>query len=113
VTVGSVFLNFIEENDVILSDKGFPAVETDVNKAGGILVMPPFKKRDLQFSTMENMDCYNCSSARVHVERCIERLRRFEIINFVPENMRKSIDKILVIVSFIQNCMNDLINDDC
>ncbi len=112
ITVDSGFLNLVEEGDVIMSDKGFPNIETDVNKCGGILVMPPFKQGARQFSPNQAKDSYECASVRVHVERCIERLKRFEALTFVPENMRKNLDKILVIVSFIHNCQNDLIQDE-
>jgi hypothetical protein len=43
ITVQSGFLDLIEVGDVILADKGFPRIEKDLNSAGGLLVMPPFK----------------------------------------------------------------------
>ena len=39
----SGFIDLVERGDVILADKGFPSIESDVNEAGGILVMPPFR----------------------------------------------------------------------
>jgi hypothetical protein len=35
ITVQSGFVELIEDGDVILADKGFPNIETDVNKTGG------------------------------------------------------------------------------
>ncbi len=112
IVVSSGFLQHIEEGDEIMSDKGFPSIETDINQLGGILVMPPFKTGSCQFTAKENEDCYKIASGRIHVERCIERLKRFAVLTFVTENMRKNIDKILVIIAFIHNCYNDLIKDD-
>ncbi len=56
VTVQSGFLNYIEEGDVIMSDKGFPSIETNVNQAGGILVMPPFKRGGKKFTKQQGRE---------------------------------------------------------
>ncbi len=111
ITVGSGFLNLVEPGDVILADKGFPSIQTDISKAGGILVMPPFKKGNTQFSEAQNQAGYQCASVRVHVERAIERLKRFECLTFVSATCRKNVDKMLQIIAFVANCYTDLIND--
>ena len=92
-----------------MADKGFPSVETDLNKAGALLVMPPFKSGDRQFSEKQNKDGYECASVRIHVERCIARMKIFEILNFLPSYLLPHLDKILVVISFFCNCFPDLI----
>ncbi len=109
ITVKSGFIDLIEEGDVVMADKGFPSVETDLNKAGALLVMPPFKSGDRQFSEKQNKDGYECASVRIHVERCIARMKIFEILNFLPSYLLPYIDKILVVISFFCNCFPDLI----
>ena len=80
ITVQSGFVELIEDGDVILADKGFPNIETDVNKAGGILIMPPFKTSGKkQFNAKENNDCYKIASIRIHIERVIARMKVFTI----------------------------------
>lgn len=111
LTTQSGFLDLIEPGDLIMSDKGFPSIETDVQKAGGLLVMPPFKKGKMQLTAKELKDGYECAKVRIHVERCIERLKRFEILNFVPIHMIPHIDKVFLIVCFLHNCFPDLIRD--
>ena len=69
LTIKSGFLSHIEQDDLILADKGFPNIETGVSEAGGILVMPPFKQKERQFSAKENEDGYKCASVRIHIER--------------------------------------------
>lgn len=91
-----------------MADKGFPHIETNVNKNGGILIMPPFKRGGRQFTKNEN-DCYRIASVRIHIERCIQRMKIFRILNFLPLHLISSIDKILIIISFICNCRPDLI----
>ncbi len=49
----SGFLVLVEDRDVIMSDKCFPLIKADLNRSGGILVMPPMKsgERPRQAST--------------------------------------------------------------
>ena len=109
ITVNSGFIELLEEGDVVLADKGFPTIEKDVNKAGGILVMPPFKSGERQFSEKQNHDGYKIASVRVHVERCIARIKCFEILNHVPIKMMPYIDRVLTTICFLNNCSTDLI----
>ncbi len=97
ITVNSGFLELLEEGDLILADKGFPSIETDVNRAGGILVMPPFRRGERQLSEKENQDGYKIAAVRVLVERAIERLKRFEILHHVKIRQMDQIDKVLMI----------------
>ncbi len=112
ITTSSGFLDLLEEGDVILSDKGFPLIETDLNKVGCILVIPPFRKGSRQFSSAENKEAYQCAKVRIHVERCIERLKRFEIMTFVPYFQLPHMDKILACICFTCNCFPDLIQEN-
>ncbi len=87
ITVDSGFLENIEAGDVVMSDKGFPHIEASLNEKGGVLVMPPFKRGNKQFTMQENQDGYRCASVRIHVERAIRRLKVFKIMKFVPQKM--------------------------
>ncbi len=111
ITTNSGFLDLLEEGDVILADKGFPTIERDVNKAGGILVIPPFKSGKLQFTDKQNRDGYEIASVRVHVARAIERLKRFEILNFVTIHMIPHLDKVVTTICFLSNLLPDLIKE--
>jgi hypothetical protein len=81
-------------------------------EAGGILVMPPFKSGNRQFTSKENEEGYKCASVRIHIERCIERLKRFRILDFLPLNILKYIDDIIVIIAAVSNCLPDLVKQD-
>ena len=108
ITVNSGFLDLLEEGDIVMADKGFPTIERDVNRSGGILVIPPFKSGKLQFTEAQNRTGYEIAAVRVHVERAIERLKRFEMLNFVTIQNMRHIDQILVIVCFLNNLFPDL-----
>ena len=114
ITTQSGFLDLIEQGDLILADKGFPKIENDLNNAGGILVMPPFATAGRQFTELENKAGYQCASVRIHIERCIERLKRFDILSGRPlkMTMMKHIDDILLVTAFLVNMYPDLIKQD-
>ena len=114
ITTQSGFLDLIEQGDVILADKGFPQIERDLNTAGGLLVMPPFATTGRQFTEVENKAGYQCASVRIHIERCIERLKRFDILSGRPlkMTMMKHIDDILLVTAFLVNTYPDLIKQD-
>ncbi len=112
ITCNSGFLELLEEGDVVLADKGFPSIEKNLQEKGGLLVMPPFKTGEKQFTNVQNQEGYNCASVRVHVERAISRLKVFEILNFVPIQMMQHIDKVLTIICFLHNLMPDLIKSE-
>ena len=99
----------IKPGDEVLADKGFPQIEPDLNNVGAFLVMPPFKRGTRQFSDFENTEGYKCASVRIHVERAIRRLKYFEILNFLSNDLLFHIDKIIVVVAFLCNSMSDLI----
>ncbi|XP_059098036.1 uncharacterized protein LOC131892260 [Tigriopus californicus] len=111
ITVRSGILNYLEPGDVVLADKGFPLIETKVNSGGGILVMPPFKESRQQFTEEKNESGYKCSSARIHVERCIERMKRFKVLDFIPRNLLEHSDMILVTIAGLCNLFPVLIRD--
>ncbi len=113
ITIDSGFPELLEEGDIVLSDKGFPKIEHEVNKAGSVLIMPPMRRRGgQQFSRKENEEGYKCASVRIHVERCIQRLKVFKILKFMPNSLLEHFNKILVTVCFVTNCMSDLISEE-
>ena len=111
--VKSGFVKLVQEGDTVLADKGFPSIEARLNQNGGILVMPPFKagQKNFQFTKKENEDCYKIAKVRVHIERAIERMKRFKCFDFVRAEMGEYFDASLRIVGAICNCSNDLIKE--
>ena len=56
----------------IIGDKGFPKFLTET---GAVIVMPPFKSKNSQFTKQELQYGYEIASVRVHVERVIGRMK--------------------------------------
>jgi len=109
ITNQSGLLEYLEPGDQVLSDKGFPGISEQVGNAGAFLVMPPFSQSGRQFSAQENKSGYECASVRIHVERAIARMKRFEFLHFVHSCHLKNIDKVLIVIAAISNCEPDLI----
>ena len=109
ITNQSGFLSLIEPNDTILADKGFPRIESDLNNIGAVLVMPPFKRGNRQFSSSENASGYKCASVRIHVERCIARMKLFEVLKMCPNYLLGCVDDVIYVIAFLVNCYPDLI----
>lgn len=103
IVTESGFVNLLEPGDKVLADKGFPRIVSDVENRGAFIVLPPFKRGQYQFSTDENEEGYKCARVRIHVERVIGRMKTFQILHFVPNNLLQSIDKILNVIAFIHN----------
>ena len=71
--------------------------------------MPPFKKGNKQFTNAQNDYGYEVASARIHVERVIQRLKIFNILHSFPHNLMKYCDSIIHVIAFIVNLFPDLI----
>ena len=76
--------------------------------------MPPFNvKSRPQFSSAQNRSGYDIAKVRIHVERAIERIKRFEILHqHLPGHLVPVIDKIITVLCFIANISPDLIKSD-
>ncbi|CAN7940141.1 unnamed protein product [Ixodes hexagonus] len=81
VTIDSGFLELVQEGDVILADKGFPGIKAGVEGSNAVLVMPPFFSGNGQYTRQEVQDTYNIAQVRVHVERMIQRIKNYNILN--------------------------------
>ncbi|XP_074104595.1 uncharacterized protein LOC141531025 [Cotesia typhae] len=73
-------VDLIEPGDVVLADKGFPQIKTQVKNKNAVFVMPPFGHKD-QFTPEEVDETYNIASVRIHIERVNQRIKDFKIIS--------------------------------
>ncbi len=78
----SGFLDFLEDGDVILADRGF-TIEDLVRERGAFLVLPPFLKGRAAFSFEETQQTKIIAKARIHIERFNWRFKKFEFLKGV------------------------------
>ena len=72
----SGFLDFIEEGDLVLADRGFTIRDLLVKK-GADLVIPPFLGRRKSLTLREEALTKVISKARIHIERWNHRMKQF------------------------------------
>jgi len=84
--MSSGMLDQLDFGDGVKVDKGF-IIENECLERGLILYRPPFKKRSKHFSKDDAMLTAEIASARVHVERVIQRLREFTLLSDQVSNI--------------------------
>lgn len=96
ITSNCGLLELLEPGDVVLADKGFPHIKCCLEKKNVTLVIPTFARPDEQFTEAENCETYKVASVRIHVERCIQRVKVFSILrDRLSARLLKNVDKIL------------------
>lgn len=103
---------FVSYTDAIMVDRGF-LIDEDCEELGLVLIRPPFLRGKFRFSEQEAQHTNRIASARVYVERAIQRVKKFRILTgTIPTSMLGAVDKILVIISGLVNLQNSIINDE-
>lgn len=110
ITIESGLLDLLEENDVILADKGFPDIRTTINEKGKkiVVVMPPFLSNP-EFTKEETEQTYSIARVRIHIERIMQRIKLFHILDKVPTNLFPYIDEIIHVICVLVNLQPPII----
>jgi hypothetical protein len=109
IVLHSNFLANLDIGDMVMADQGL--LLHDVMPNGVSLVTPDYLVNQ-QFTRDQVSKNKLISSARVHVERAIQRMRIFKIISILPRHMRIHSSVLLKVVGFLTNCMPPLLNEN-
>ncbi|XP_035232885.1 uncharacterized protein LOC118204694 [Stegodyphus dumicola] len=104
ITKLSGFLDKVENGTVILTDRGFQIDELVASK-GATVIMPSSTKGKQQLGAAE-VNSRKISRVRVHIERCIGRLKTYRILKCTwPISLLKNstADKVLTVISALCN----------
>lgn len=104
----SGFLNLLEPGDEVMADKGFPEISVDLLQKNCTLVMPPFAVNP-QFTREEVLTGYSIASVRIHVERAIQRIKIFKILQHISIELLNHIDDIIFVAAVLANNKEPLI----
>lgn len=107
----SGFINLVEPGDEIMADKGFPLIQTELLQRNCVLIMPPVADKP-QFTREEVLEGYSIASVRIHVERAIQRIKIFKILEHVTSDLMDNIDDIMHVACALANCKEPLISDE-
>ena len=100
------------ENDSIMADRGFTI--TDLLKPLNVaLNIPSFISGREQLTEEEVNESQMIASVRIHVERAIQRVKKFkQIRNEIPLTLHGSINQIWTVACLLCNFMPPLIQKD-
>ena len=100
ITKDCGILNMLEPVDDLMADRGFD-IEDDMPD-GVTLNSSPFLNGAPQSSVSDESETRKIAAVRVHVERVIERIKRFRILkNVLPLSMASELNKIWIVCSYL------------
>ncbi|XP_043275505.1 uncharacterized protein [Venturia canescens] len=113
MTIESGLLDLLEDGDIVLADKGFPEIRRIIDQTGKkvVLVMPPFLEKKSEFTKEETEETYNIARVRIHIERIMQRLRTYQILDKIPDNLFSCIDDIIHVCCVLVNLQPPIISD--
>ena len=95
-----------------MADRGF-TISEDLSPLGVKLNIPCFLEGREQLTAAEVKESQTIASVRIHVERAIERIKRFRILrNEIPLTLHGSINQIWIVCCLLTNMMTPLIQKD-
>ncbi|XP_062614631.1 uncharacterized protein LOC134276384 [Saccostrea cucullata] len=104
IVIKSGFLDHLENGDVIMADRGF-VIDDLLMTRGAKLVLPPFLGGRAKLSAQEEASTKDIAKHRIHVERTIERMKKFRILqktiplSLEPDRLPIHLDYILALDS--------------
>ena len=103
ITIRSGFLNKLDYGNCILADRGF-TIEQELATQGAILKIPRFTRGKKQMSGKEVDESREIANVRIHVERVIGRLRKFDILqSIIPITQVHLTDHVMTVISGLVN----------
>ena len=103
---------FWEDGDSVMADRGFTIADL-LSPMGVSLNIPSFLRGKDQLSHEEVRESQTIASVRIHVERAIQRIKKFrQIRNEIPLVLHGSVNQIWTISCLLCNFMNPLIKQE-
>lgn len=89
ITVKSKLMDKLQYGDEVMADRGFNIQELLASKGVKVNV-PPYMNEAGQFTEQEMLNTRRIASLRIHVERAIERIKNYHILDFIPITVCKN-----------------------
>ena len=106
----SNFLNILSPGDSVMADKGFN-IRDELASVGAILEGPSFLKKNTQFTEAEINNNKAIASLRIHVEREMERLKNWHILDRkIPITMAPYASDMVVAIAALSNFLPPLVS---
>ncbi|XP_056107700.1 uncharacterized protein LOC130085767 [Rhinichthys klamathensis goyatoka] len=108
ITADCGLLQHLHPGDMVMADKGFTI--RDILPEGVSLNIPSFLVNG-QFTQEEVNNNRLISKARIHVERSIQRLKLFHILDHIPYQFNQNINKILKVCVCLTNLQTPILRE--
>ncbi len=102
ITLSSGILDLLEAGDSLMADKGFQ-LERQCTVRNIELNIPPLLGKDAQLSSADLIKTRRIASLRVHVERVIECVKNFHILDFITSNWYLMADVLVHVCAMLTN----------
>lgn len=104
-------VDLLEPGDDLMADRGFEI--EDLLPTGTTLNIPPFLEGAPQLTLEKEVQTRRIASVRVHVERAIERVKNYRILQQTYQlSMAADLNKIWIICCYLVNFLPPLISED-
>lgn len=111
IVVKSDFLSYIIPGDQVLADRGF-TVREELMIRGAELVMPPAAKGKAQMTAADVAKTKKIANVRIHVERVIQRIKKFRILSqVIPISLLSTLDHAIVVCCAITNLKGPIVKE--
>ena len=102
ITSSSKIMELLDAGDSIMADKGF-VIEDLCQEKGVHLNIPPFIRNDAQLTDAELIQTRRIASLRIHVERAMERIKNFHILDFFPVSHLDIADQLFFVCAVLSD----------
>ena len=110
LTKMSNVIDYLHHGDDVMADKGFD-IQDDFAAKGVTVNIPSFLKGKTQFSEEEMAHNKKVASLRIHVERCIERMKNWHIFDSrIPITLAPIASDMFIIIGALTNFLPPLID---
>ena len=111
IVTKSSFLSYINPGEQVLADRGF-TVREELLVRGAELVMPPAAKGKSQMTSSDIAKTKKIANARIHVERVIQRLKKFRFLSqVIPITLLATLNDAVVVCAAITNMQGPIVKD--
>eukprot|EP00118_Oscarella_pearsei_P015005 m.132171 g.132171 ORF g.132171 m.132171 type:complete len:94 (+) comp38066_c0_seq1:290-571(+) len=86
-----------------MADKGFD-IQHLLSGLGIRLNIPPFRRGDTQFTPDDIMKTKKIAAVRIHVERAINCIKQYELVNrVIPNSLWDIAEQLVLVVGYLTN----------
>lgn len=110
ITNNCGLVDLIESGDVVLADRGFPQIKTQLENKNDIFIMLPSGHKD-QFTPEEVDETFFIAQVRIHVERVNQRIKDFRILSKIPNSLFVHIVQIVFVICALVNVQKPLFKE--